>query len=147
MTSCLRHVFSFRGTTNGSNGHPCRLLEVSRPFHFHSSRVGALAYLSKLQSWDSPEKTPADDSAEIGRPPRGRTRASAREHNSWDENKSQPVPEGIGPDYITRGFPFCIIEKRNRLPANFFTDGFDIPHLQPFKRKVKGEAYILKNSQ
>ena len=32
--------------------------------------------------------------------------------------------------------PFCIIEVWNRLLANFFTDGFDIAHLQSFKGKV-----------
>ena len=62
-------------------------------------------------------------------------RAAALEHlrestDSCHENKFQPVPAGIGSDYIAREFPFCIIEDCNRLPANFFTDGFDIVHLQ-----------------
>ena len=33
-------------------------------------------------------------------------------------------------------FFFCIIEDWNILPANFFTDGFDIAHLQSLKCKV-----------
>ena len=99
----------------------------------HRRRVGALAYLYKLQSWDAPEKLRQMIPPKLERPPRGRTRASAREHDSWHDNKFQPVPAGIGPDYIARGFPFCIIEGWNRLPTNFFTDGFDIAHLQSFK--------------
>ena len=101
----------------------------------HRRRVGALAYLYKLQSWDAPEKLRQMIPPKLERPPRGRTRASAREHDSWHDNKFQPVPAGIGPDYIARGFPFCIIENWNRLPANFFTDGFDIAHLQPCNAK------------
>ena len=90
----------------------------------------------KLQSWDAPEKLRQMIPPKLERPPRGRTRASAREHESWHENKFQPVLAGIGPDYIARGFPFCIVEDWNRLPANFFTDGFDIVHLQSFKCNV-----------
>ena len=75
----------------------------------HRRRVGALVYLYKLQSWDAPEKLRQMIPSKLERPPRGRTRASAREHDSWHETKFQPVPAGIGPDYIARGFPFCII--------------------------------------
>ena len=102
----------------------------------HRRRVGALAYLYKLKSWDAPEKLRQMIPPKLERPQRGRTRASAREHDSWHENKFQPVPAGFGPDYIARGFPFCIIEGWNRLPTNFFTDGFDIAHLQSFKCEV-----------
>ena len=48
----------------------------------------------------------------------------------------EPVPAGIGPDYIARGFEFCIIEDWNILPVNFFTDSFDIAHLQSFRFKM-----------
>ena len=92
----------------------------------HRRRFSALAYLYKLQSWDAPEKLRQMIPPKLESPPRGRTRASAREHVAWHENKFQPVLAGIGPDYIARGFSFCIIEDWNRLPANFFTDGFDI---------------------
>ena len=75
----------------------------------HRRRVGALANLYKLQSWDAPENLRQIIPPKFERPPRGRTRASSREHDSWHESKFQPVPVGIGPDYIARGFPFCII--------------------------------------
>ena len=117
------------GLTIGAEVHTLGSLE-------HRRRIGALAHLYKLQSWGAPEKLRQMIPSKLERPPRGRTRASAREHDSWHENKFQPVPAGIGPDYIARGFPFCIIKDWNRLPANFFTDGFDIAHLQSFKCKV-----------
>ena len=102
----------------------------------HRRRGGALAYLYKLQPWDAAEKLRQMIPSKLERPPRGRTRASARERDSWHENKFQLVPAGIGPDYIARGFPFCIIENWNRIPANFSTYGFDIATLQSFKCKV-----------
>ena len=117
------------GLTIGAEVHTLGSLE-------HRRRIGALAHLYKLQSWGAPEKLRQMIPSKLERPPRGRTRASAREHDSWHETKFQPVPAGIGPDYIARGFPFCIIKDWNRLPANFFTDGFDIAHLQSFKGKV-----------
>ena len=72
----------------------------------------------------------------LEKPPRGRTRASAVAHDTWHDNEFKPVSAGIGPDYIARGLPFCVIDDWNRLPAEFFADGFELSHLQSFKCKV-----------
>ena len=57
--------------------------------------------------------------------------------NTWHENEFERVSSGVGPDYVARGFPFCTIDGWNRLPADFFGDGFELSHLYSFKCRVK----------
>ena len=56
----------------------------------HRRRVGALAYLYKLQSWDAPGKLRQMIPPKLERPPRGRTHASSREQDSRHANKYWP---------------------------------------------------------
>ena len=102
----------------------------------HRRRVGALTYLYKLQSCDAPDKLRQMIPPKLEKPPRGRVRASAVAHDTCEDNKYKPISAGTGPDYIARRFPFNVIDDWNRLPAEFFADGFELSHLQSFKCKV-----------
>ena len=99
----------------------------------HRRRVGALTYLYKLQSCDAPDKLRQMIPPKLEKPPRGRVRASAVAHDTWHDNKFKPISAVTGPDYIARGFPFCVIDDWNRLPTEFFADGFELSQLQSFK--------------
>ena len=48
----------------------------------HRRRVGSLMYLYKIQSWVVPDKLRQMIPPRLERPPRGRTRASALEHDT-----------------------------------------------------------------
>ena len=74
----------------------------------HRRRVGALAYLYKLKSWDAPEKLRQMIPPKLERPPRGRTRASAREHDSWHGNSFSRYLPVSAPTISREDFLFAL---------------------------------------
>ena len=102
----------------------------------HRRRVGALAYLYKLQCWDAPERLKRMVPPRLPRPPMGRTRASRAAYETWHPHKfEQPLPHK-SLDNALRAFPFGVIDLWNSLPSWFFDSGFNLAHLQTFKVRV-----------
>jgi len=102
----------------------------------HRRRVGALTYLYKLQCWDAPERLSRMVPESLPRPPPGRTRLARNAYDTWHPHKfSSPLPVR-SLDRALRAFPFGIINDWNKLPEDFFQQGFDFSHLQCFKNNV-----------
>ena len=101
----------------------------------HRRQVGALTYLYKLRCWNPPARlralVPAPQLC-----PDGRTRAAARARHLWHAGKLEHALPRLSPAYLTRAFPYGVLEQWNALPARLFADGFQLKHVQSFKVAV-----------
>lgn len=97
--------------------------------------VSAMTYLYKLQCIDGPPQLlalipPLRDHSDIPR-----TRADHRVTAGHDKQLLSPLP-AASPAFMTRAFPYCIIDEWNQLPPNLLASSPRLKSIQTFKCKV-----------